>query len=349
MFITAQFKSKAWILVAIIVSYISMYPAYSNDLSKVKNWLYLIDVNLNETTVSQITRSKHDLVVIDYIPSEAENVSYPIAEVVEEWHEAGHGKQVLAYIDIGQAESYRSYWQDGWKIGDPDWITGEDPDGWAENYPVAYWNSEWRDIWLGDNGMIAQIVAAGFDGVYLDWVEAYSDPGVAEAALLDGIDAKKAMIDFIGDIAVLARQLQPGFLVVGQNALELVELPSYRNIIDAVAQEQTWFDGGADNNPPGDCPLPETYDDVETEGYLNKLSLICRRQHNNFPDSTLHMSSEEYLEYLVAAKSYGLVVFTVDYALDPANSAWVRNESRGHGFIPFVGGRALNSFVAIEP
>ena len=60
------------------------------------------------------------------------------------------------------------------------------------------------------------------------------------------------------------------------------------------------------------------------------------------------MSSEEYLEYLEAAQSFGLVVLTVDYALDPANVTWVRKESRRHGFIPFVGARSLDSFVPVE-
>lgn len=336
-------------LLAVLILFHLMSSVRSSELSEVKSWLYLIDVNLGETTVSQITNSTHDLIVIDYIPSEAENTSYPISEVVKAWHEARHSKQVLAYIDVGQAESYRNYWREDWKVGDPYWITGEDPDGWAENYPVAYWHAEWRAIWLGDNGIIEQIVEAGFDGVYLDWIEAYSDIGVAITASRDGINAEAAMITFIADIATLGRKLRPGFLIVGQNALELVEHANYRNIIDGVAQEQTWFDGGADNSPPGDCPLPAKYQDVETAHYLAKLSPICRQQHDNFPDSTLHMSTEEYLENLEAAQSYGLVVLTVDYALDPTNAAWVRKESRRHGFIPFVGARSLDSFVPVTP
>jgi cysteinyl-tRNA synthetase len=345
---SSPIKIKSWIVVAMLVLFPLINPVHSSELSKVKNWLYLIDVNLDETTVSQITQSTHDLVVIDYIPSEAENSDYPIGDVVEEWHEAQHSKQILAYIDVGQAESYRSYWREDWKVGDPYWITGEDPDGWVENYPVAYWHAEWRAIWLGDGGIIEQIAEAGFDGVYLDWIEAYSDIAVAKAASRDGIDAEAAMIEFIADIATLGRNLKPGFLIIGQNALELVEHVNYRNIVDGVAQEQAWFDGGADNMPPGDCPLPKKIRDVETKRYLDQLSPVCRLQHNNFPDSTLHMSSEEYLEYMKAAQSFGLVVLTVDYALDPANINWVRKESRRHGFIPFVGARSLDSFVSVK-
>ena len=51
---------------------------------------------------------------------------------------------ILAYIDIGQAEDWRWYWQSGWKIGEPDWIVGGDPDDWEGCYPVAYWDPAWK-------------------------------------------------------------------------------------------------------------------------------------------------------------------------------------------------------------
>ena len=78
------------------------------------------------------------MVVLDYIPSVVGDEDYPMAEVIARLHDTD--KMVIAYIDIGEAESYRVYWQDGWRVGDPAWIVGEDPDGWAENYPVAFWD-----------------------------------------------------------------------------------------------------------------------------------------------------------------------------------------------------------------
>lgn len=210
------------VLAVVLLSLFSVRPAHSTELSEVRQWLYLIDVNLDETTVNLIANSAYDMVVVDYIPSEAENIDYPMTEVVAKWHNGEHPKLVMAYIDIGQAESYRSYWHDDWQVGEPDWITGEDPDGWVENYPVAYWRDEWQSIWLDHDGLIAQIVTSGFDGVYLDWIEAYSDPGVAKVAAHDGIDATHAMVKFIADIAAFGRQLHPGFLVIGQNAIELI-------------------------------------------------------------------------------------------------------------------------------
>jgi endo-alpha-1,4-polygalactosaminidase (GH114 family) len=129
----------------------------------------------------------------------------------------------------------------------------------------------------------------------------------------------------------------------------LAEDDGYLAAIDAIAQEQVWFDGGADNDPPGDCPLPRTDAEVDTYAYRKGLSPACRRQYDEYPDSTLHVSSEEYLSYLIPARDKGVIIFSVDYALEPENVSWVYETSRGLGFVPFVGNRALDRYVEPVP
>ena len=319
------------------------------SLSDVKQWLYLIDVNVEAETIAQIAASSYDMVVLDFIPSEENNTDYPLAGVIDQLHNAPRPKLVIAYIDIGQAEDFRTYWQSGWGIGDPEWIVTGDPDGWEGNFPVAYWYDEYRDIWLGEDGYLQAILDAGFDGVYLDWVEAYSDEDVADFATEDGADARQEMIWWVGDIGDFGRSQYPDFIVISQNAAELAQSNEFIEAIDAIAQEQVWFDGAADNEPPGDCPLPRTDDAIDTEAYYDSLSSACRRQYDEFPESTLHVSSEEYLRDLKLAQSKGLIIFTVDYALEADNIAWVYESSRDLGFVPFVGGRALDRFVGPFP
>ena len=152
-------------------------------------------------------------------------------------------------------------------------------------------------------------------------------------------------IRWVADIARFTRLLNPEFIVIGQNAAELAQYDEYLDIIDAISQEQVWFDGGADNDPPGDCPLPRTDAEIDTSGYRDSLSAPCRRTYDRYPESTLHVSSEEYLHYLTMAKQKGLVVFTVDYALEPENIRWVNQASSKLGFVPFVGNRALNQYI----
>ena len=40
-----------------------------------------------------------------------------------------------------------------------------------------------------------------------------------------------------------------------------------------------------------------------------------------------------------------MIIFSVDYALEPENVSWVYETSRGLGFVSFVGNRALDRYV----
>ncbi len=336
--------------IAILILFLMVLSARSAaaqtpTLQEVKHWLYLIDVNLTDDTVQQIVASEHDMVVLDFIPSEVNNTDYPMVDVIAQLHNALRPKLVIAYIDVGQAEDYRTYWQPGWGIGNPEWIVSADPDGWEGNYPVAYWYDEWRDIWLGDGGYLQTIIELGYDGIYLDWVEAYSDTDVVAFAQREDVDPVQEMIWWVQDMAEYSRSLKREFIVIAQNATELAEYDEYVAVIDAIAQEQVWFDGGADNDPPGDCPLPRTEADVDSDQYVQSLSGGCLRLYQEYPESTLHVSSESYLEALQFAQVKGLIIFTVDYALRPDNVDWVHCTSRSLGFVPFVGNRALDSYV----
>lgn len=317
----------------------------------VNNWFYHLGFEPSESTLNQMVQSNYDLVVIEPIFTDKGNVDFPINDLVANLHNAAHPKKVIAYVDIGQAEDWRTYWQEGWGIGNPSWIVANDPDGWEGNYPVAYWHPEWQDIWLNDvDGYLKKLIDAGFDGIYLDWVEAYSDENTVEAARIAGVDPKAKMIGWVGRLKAYGTARNSNFLVIAQNSAELVESDEYVGFIDGLAQEQTWFDGGAENIPTkGDCPLPNTDNDVNTPAYFNSLSTACQQIYTEFPNSTLHVSTESYLQYLGMAKDKGLPVFTVDYAIKPENIDWVHRTSRNLGFVPFVSDRLLSLYQAPVP
>ena len=314
----------------------------------VNNWFYFLGFEPTELELDQMVNSLYDMIVLEPIFTDASNIEYEMSAHIDQLHNTSHPKLTIAYIDIGQAEDWRTYWQAGWGIGNPSWIVANDPDGWEGNYPVAYWHPEWQDIWLNpQNGYLKQLIDTGFDGIYLDWIEAYSDENVITAALNDSVDPQAEMVLFIQKMRTLSQSLSPGFTIIGQNAIELVEDNSYVAVIDAVAQEQTWFDGAASNMPPGDCPLPETDDDIDTTEYYNSLSPLCQQMYDDFPDSTLHVSTESYLYYLDMASDNNIPVFTVDYAVQQNNINAVYMDSRDLGYIPFVGERALANFIPL--
>ncbi|MBQ5572035.1 MAG: endo alpha-1,4 polygalactosaminidase, partial [Bacteroidales bacterium] len=78
-------------------------------------------------------------------------------------------RMVIAYMSIGEAEDYRYYWQAEWKRGNPSWLDKENPK-WKGNYKVKYWKSEWQEIIFD---YLSRITNAGFDGVYLDIIDAF--------------------------------------------------------------------------------------------------------------------------------------------------------------------------------
>jgi cysteinyl-tRNA synthetase len=93
----------------------------------------------------------------------------------------GGGRLVICYLSIGEAESYRYYWDRSWDgnrdgrpdAGAPEWLAGENPD-WQGNYKVRYWDAGWQAILFGSGeSYLDQILSRGFDGVYLDIIDAF--------------------------------------------------------------------------------------------------------------------------------------------------------------------------------
>ena len=247
----------------------------------------------------------------------------------------GDKRLLLAYIDIGQAEDWRTYWGTDWiaptetQAGNPDFLITIDPDGWAGNYPVAYWDTAWQNIWLGDNGLIKQIADYGFDGVYLDWVEAYDDEKIRAYAATQNINTENEMMKFIEDIKNAGKSVNSDFLIISQNAPYLIDAnPNYyTSIIDAIATEDTWFygEGDADWNSPnaGDIEGGE-------------------RQSGDYSTENRIAQNKKYLDY-------GIPVFTVDYCISSKNADFVYNESRKNGFIPLVTRVALSNITETPP
>ena len=55
----------------------------------------------------------------------------------------------------------------------PGWLSEENGD-WHGNYKVHYWDPEWQEIIFGNAGSyLKKILDAGFDGVYLDIIDAF--------------------------------------------------------------------------------------------------------------------------------------------------------------------------------
>jgi len=119
-----------------------------------------------------VTATNYDLIVMDLFFEDG--AAFTAAEINEIRSKANGGKRlVICYMSIGEAEDYRYYWLPEWNSHKPAWMEAENPD-WAGNYKVHYWNKEWQGIIYGnDNSYLKKILDAGFDGVYLDIIDAF--------------------------------------------------------------------------------------------------------------------------------------------------------------------------------
>jgi cysteinyl-tRNA synthetase, unknown class len=145
------------------------------SLSQVKNFLYLINpVNFTSKSdfINAVISTNYDLLIMDLFFDET--TEFTAQEIVQLRSKVNGGKRlVICYMSIGEAENYRYYWQSGWKPGNPTWLDDENSD-WEGNYKVWYWENDWKKIIYGNNDSYTKkIHDTGFDGVYLDLIDAY--------------------------------------------------------------------------------------------------------------------------------------------------------------------------------
>jgi cysteinyl-tRNA synthetase len=262
------------------------------DWASVRSFLY----QLQHADPDRIGETAFDLVVVSL---GATGNSPAVIPALRE--SPGGPKVVLCYMSIGQSENYRWYWQPEWVANPPTWL--DVPDGvWAGDRWVRYWDPEWQEIIYGTpHSYLDQIIALGFDGVYLDRVDAYwyyQDQGRETAA--------QEMVGFILDFAEYARQRHPGFGVFPQNAEELgLRFPEFLEAMTGIGVEDLYYGYPRDHEP---SPPEWT---AEREAILD--------------------------EWVAAGK----LVLTTDYTARPEQIADAYARALARGYVPYVTDRSL--------
>ena len=322
-------------IVSVIIA-LALAGAAAGDerLKSVNTWMYQLQDLYAPDAWTKLAATHYDMLVVEPGQNFREWVTDTAAMVrVLRNKPDGTARVLLAYIDIGEAEDYRDYWQPDWvaprntRPGQPGFLLAEDPDGWSGNYPVAFWDPAWKALWLGREGIVADLARLGFDGIYLDWVEAYDDDSVRAAAHVAAVSPEAEMMEFVEQLGAAGRAVDGGFLVVAQNAIYLLDAAPrrYAAAIDALAVEDTWFHGLGDR----DWTDPHGGD---------------RRQRHDGEYTT-----PARLVQIAKYRRFGLPVFSVDYALKPANAALVYREAPRYGLVPLVTRVALSRITTTPP
>jgi cysteinyl-tRNA synthetase, unknown class len=205
-----------------------------------KSWGY----QLNGMSIEEAARSPYDLLVVDATTGLASGKPFTRAQVEQLKRKPdGSRRIVVSYMSVGEAEDYRpDYFTPEYMTEDaPDWLLQENKD-WKGNRLIRFCHQGWQLTILGDEdgrnvynsiepSPLYRLLELGFDGIYLDRVDVYSE--IAKECP----DGAAKMVDFIARLGAHARRRDANFMVILQNAEELLQYKVMMNTIDAIAKE----------------------------------------------------------------------------------------------------------------
>ncbi len=260
-------------------------PQHSLTWNDVNDWYY----QLQNMDYADLADTRYDLIVMDSEPNTPLN-----RNVIDRIRCAGDGeKLVLAYLPIGKAEDFRSYWQSDWTFGNPSWLAAPNG-GWPGEFIVRYWDEDWKDIIMGSpESRLDVILAAGFDGIVLDGVDVYQSFVEENPSAIADMDA---FVTEIRDYAVTETG-NNDFGIFVQNTEELINESS----ID-------WT-----NNLTGIIKLAHYYAPVDQP---------VETQLSNW-----------YTEQLSLWTAASKIVLSVDYATTAQNVADVFSKAAEFGYV----------------
>lgn len=280
----------------------------------VRSWGYQLQSN----TVEEIAASPYDVIVMDYSRESTQDKAFTAEDLAKmKVKPDGSRRIIISYISIGEAESYRYYWNEkGWnkKANRPKWIGAENPE-WKGNYSVNFWEEGWQDIILhDDDSYMNRIMKAGFDGVYLDKIDISYD---LQGKSPKGTDAIDLMVDFVITISETLKAKNPNFLIFPQNAEGLLSNAEYRKAVDGIGKEDLLFreeEVGSSG--------------VYKDGYANPKSEV---------DASVGL--------LKQLKADGRTILVVEYLHSKADIQSSAKKFAEWGFISYFGPRDLGKLV----
>jgi cysteinyl-tRNA synthetase len=268
---------------------------------------------LQNIDLEAIGATKFDLVVIDYSADGSEEQRFSAGQIAALESSPGGHKTVLAYLSAGEAEDYRWYWQEAWDAdhdgvpdtGAPGWLGNSNPE-WPGNYEVKYWDPAWQAIVFA---YLDKAIAAGFDGVYLDVVDAYEYWGPGGESGLNRSTAEVEMKDFVKAIADSARTAKgkPDFLVFPQNAEHLAVYTDYLQTVSGIGREDVWYNGDTPNSQPEIDPVLADLDLFRRSG-KPVLVIDYVRQQNLIDDFYARAKARGYVPYATVRDLDSLII-----------------------------------------
>jgi cysteinyl-tRNA synthetase, unknown class len=253
--LTALVASSAWLL------YATSDPgnAFAADpdaverrsmITSVKTWSFessLADPVANRSGLS-------DLVVIDQSAIQHERRNGERKAITKlQSKPNGSRRLVLGYLSLTEAEQRRAYWQTEWQATGiekrPAWLLDENPQR-RGNWRVNIANAGWHATLFGqEDSLIDQMLAAGFDGVYLDSGNLLDRTQAATSGAGDRSEIEWQLAELVARLATYARLQHPRFIIMLDDAETLIDRTPVASAIDIAVKHDLLYGRHAVGRP----------------------------------------------------------------------------------------------------
>ncbi|MEZ6185666.1 MAG: endo alpha-1,4 polygalactosaminidase [Planctomycetota bacterium] len=317
----------------------SLPPVAHPRLQAVARWAYWIQ----DPDLDVLATQGPELVVIDVAQDGSGDTTFGRERIAR--LQQG-GRRVIAYLSLGEAEDYRAYWGldrgtpgADWAARPPAWLGPENPD-WPGNFKVRYWDPSWQALVIANPGKhpvlgdapscLDRILAAGFDGVFLDVVDAFEHWGPkGDGGNGERPSAARDMAAFVVALAAHARRARPEFVVCQQNGEALLS-PDLERPLSAKEREAL----------------------LAAVDWLSVEDVFYRGD----AEANNHLDPEvERVPAIDAYRRAGKLVTAIDY-FDPDAPGFAADafadfcrRARARGWLPSTGPRALNRLSPLQP
>ena len=227
---------------AVLMSGVTSRAAEIPSPAAVPDWTALrsFAIQLQNGAPRELAASPFQMIVMDVNRDGTDETSYQRSDI-DEIRAGGPGgpKVVLAYLSVGEAENYRSYWQKAWNAHPPEWMGPENPE-WKGNFKVRFWEPPWQQLM---EKAVDHLIDLGYDGAFLDVVDAGEfwadeDRGTARHA-----SAERDMVDFVKSLAAYAHKRNPHFGLFPNGGENLGRFDDYVAAVTGLFREDIWYDG----------------------------------------------------------------------------------------------------------
>jgi uncharacterized protein (TIGR01370 family) len=282
------------------------------------------------SAVEVLGKSAYDLLIVEPLTTYRSGADVDGKALVRRLRGERADRLVFAYLNLAEADANRCYWERSWKApggakpGRPDFLAAPDPDGWKDTYLVRYWDPRWQELVLAD---LRLILAAGYDGLCLDWTGAFENSTLRRLAESESRAADRDMVDLVSRVREAAIAANPRTLLLLQNPGSLRERdPRIATLADGVLYESTWYAGTAEAD----------WSDARGGDVEDRSPGSATRR-------------DARLAQMDRWKADGKPVFTLDYCLKPDHARDVYESARRRGFVPLVSRSALDRLSETPP